>query len=404
MKNNWKNLQDLLFFQEGPGVRKNQFRNNGVKLLNVGNINDKKLNLDTTSIFISEEEAYGKYSHFLVEDGDLLICCSGIVVDNFHNKIVFAEEKHLPLCLNTSTMRFRTLNDDILNIKYFYYFLMTKLFKEQLQKLITGSAQLNFGPSHIKKIFMPIVDLNKQKQIAKTLDKAQELIDLRKESIAKLDELAKSIFIDMFGDPVSNPKGWTIEKFVKYIDYIGDIGSNGSNAVISKNLKMSDKKDFALMVRTVNLNKNDFNNDVKYVSEETYNFFKKSKIYGGEIIMNKIGSAGKFWIMPKLNIPVSLGLNQLMIKLKDLNTKFLYYFLSTEYGQVMIASKTNGAVTKSITKGAVKDFDIAVPPKDLQNKFASIIEKIEEHKSLYEQELEKLEENFQALLQQSFKE
>ena len=108
--------------------------------------------------------------------------------------------------------------------------------------------------------------------------------------------------------------------------------------------------------------------------------------------------------MPQLNIPVSLGLNQLMIKLKDLNTKFLYYFLSTEYCQIMIASKTNGAVTKSITKGAVKDFDIAVPPKDLQNKFAKIIEKIEEQKSLYEKELEKLEENFQALLQKSFQE
>ena len=59
-------------------------------------------------------------------------------------------------------------------------------------------------------------------------------------------------------------------------------------------------------------------NNLKYVSERTYNLFKKTKVYGGEIIMNKIGSAGKYWIMPNLNRPVSLGLNQLMMTFNNL--------------------------------------------------------------------------------------
>lgn len=385
-------LENYIHIQNGYAFKSNLFQNFGVPVVRITNVENGKLNLDKV-VYYSEDK---KLDKFFIKNNDILLSLTG-------------DDKTLKVCINESdeklylNQRVAILrSNESLVQKYLYYSI--KKYSLLILEKAKGIAQKNISVDDINSLEIPLPDLDEQKQIAKTLDKAQELIDLRKESIAKLDELAKSIFIDMFGDPVSNPKGWTIEKFVKYIDYIGDIGSNGSNAVISKNLKMSDKKDFALMVRTVNLNKNDFNNDVKYVSEETYNFFKKSKIYGGEIIMNKIGSAGKFWIMPKLNIPVSLGLNQLMIKLKDLNTKFLYYFLSTEYGQVMIASKTNGAVTKSITKGAVKDFDIAVPPKDLQNKFASIIEKIEEHKSLYEQELEKLEENFQALLQQSFKE
>lgn len=86
------NIPEVLFFQEGPGVRKWQFTDSGVKLLNVGNLNDNQLNLSTTSIYISNEEAFGKYSHFLVEEGDLLIGCSGIVVDKFHQKMAFAQK------------------------------------------------------------------------------------------------------------------------------------------------------------------------------------------------------------------------------------------------------------------------------------------------------------------------
>jgi type I restriction enzyme S subunit len=95
---------------------------------------------------LSEEEATGKYKHFLVDDGDLLIACSGIVVDNFHNKIAFAEKEHLPLCLNTSTMRFKALNDEV-DLNYFKYYLQTVHFTAQLRKLILSSL-IKIQPSY----------------------------------------------------------------------------------------------------------------------------------------------------------------------------------------------------------------------------------------------------------------
>ncbi|WP_151951975.1 restriction endonuclease subunit S [Aliarcobacter butzleri] len=399
MKSNWKNLQDLLFFQEGPGVRKNQFKHTGVKLLNVGNINDKKLNLDTTSIFISEEEAFGKYSHFLVEDGDLLICCSGIVVDNFHNKIVFAEEKHLPLCLNTSTMRFRTLNEDILNIKYFYYFLMTRLFKEHLQKLITGSAQLNFGPSHIKKIFMPIVKLEEQKQIAKTLDKAQELIDLRKESIAKLDELAKSMFIDMFGDPVSNEKGWDIEK-------LDDITTKIGSGSTPKGGKDSYKSEGISLIRSLNIHDNKFKyKDLAFIDDVQAKGLSNVIVEKNDVLLNITGaSVCRCAIVPEDVLPARVNQHVAIIRTdENVNSKYLMHlFISNYKDKLMHIATAGGATREALTKENIQNLEIPLPSIDLQNKFAQIIEKIEEQKSLYEQELEKLEDNFQALLQQSF--
>ena len=255
----------------------------------------------------------------------------------------------------------------------------------------------------LKETYIPLPPLETQKQIAAVLEKADQLRKDCKLMEQELNSLAQSVFIDMFGDPVTNPKGWEVGDFGDGIEYIGDIGSNGSNDNISKNLKMSSEENYAVMIRTTNLNVNDFTKNLKYVSEETYNYFSKSKIYGGEIIMNKIGSAGKFWMMPDLNRPVSLGLNQLMIRLSSLNSWYVYYYLSTNYAQMIINSKTRGATTKSITKAAVKSIPIMLPPINQQEKFAVAIEKINLQITEGKNELNMVNDMFNSLMQKAFK-
>ena len=170
-----KLIPEVLFFQEGPGVRKWQFRESGVKLLNGRNINDNALDLSTTSVYLSEDEANGKYSHFLAEEGDFVIACSGITIEKFDKKSAFVKKEHLPLCMNTSTMRFKSLNENVLDIRFFNYYIRSNAFLSQLQRLITGSAQLNFGPSHVKKIAIPLPPLEEQKRIAGILDEADRV-------------------------------------------------------------------------------------------------------------------------------------------------------------------------------------------------------------------------------------
>lgn len=151
-----KLLPEVSWFQEGPGVRTSQFTQSGVKLLNGTNIYKGKLLLDSTNRFISESEAFGPYSHFLVDEGDIVIASSGITIDKFEEKISFVKKEHLPLCMNTSTIRFKVRNES-LDALFLYYFFMSKKFKDQIGAQATGSAQLNFGPSHIEKveIFLP---------------------------------------------------------------------------------------------------------------------------------------------------------------------------------------------------------------------------------------------------------
>ena len=199
-KDEWRimRLNEIVFFQEGPGVRNYQYTKSGVKLLNVGNFVKNSLNLNNTDRYISEEEAYGKYNHFLVDEGDLLIACSGIKAEYFDEKIAFAEKKHLPLCMNTSTMRFKSLDENMLNLNYLKCYFQTESFKKQVFSIMTGSAQFNFGPTHLKYFKIPIPSLDEQKEIYELFNSVNDKISMISHELDKVNEFKRSLLQQMF--------------------------------------------------------------------------------------------------------------------------------------------------------------------------------------------------------------
>lgn len=186
-------LEKHLWFQEGPGVRNHQFTETGIKLFNGTNIQFNKIDLTNTTTHISSEEAFGIYKHFLIDEGDLLIACSGISVDRFNEKIAFALSSHLPLCMNTSTMRFKVIDNHILDIRYFQYFMQSLLFKNQIRRQATGSAQLNFGPSHVGKCFVVIPSIEEQQKIAAVLSAADAETSTLEKKLACLKDEKKAL-------------------------------------------------------------------------------------------------------------------------------------------------------------------------------------------------------------------
>ena len=403
MKNKKVNLNDICFFQEGPGVRKYQYCTKGVKLINVSNLVNGEVDLSNSNRYISQEEAYGRYKHFLIDEGDLIIASSGIKVEYLDKKVAFIKKENLPLCMNTSTIRFKVKNKNELDILYLSYFLKSKNFKNQISKLITGSAQLNFGGSHLKKINLFLPELNVQKKVSTLLLLIDNTIKNMQRKISILEQLTKSLFTRMFGDIKTNDKNWKIKKFHKIISILTDYHANGSYKILKDNVELLDFKEYALMIRTTDLENNNFIQGVKYINEKAYNFLKKTKIFGGELIINKIGSAGNVYLMPYLNIPVSLGMNQFMIRLKKNYSNIFYYkLLTTEYYTNVIKSNVQGAVTKTITKEAIKNIDIIIPPIELQNKFAERIEKIEKLKFEIEKSIEIAQNLYDSLISKYF--
>lgn len=149
---------DAVYFQEGPGVRNWQFRDEGVKLINVRNLVDGTLVTENTGRYLDPEEANGKYHHFLLSAGDLVMASSGVT----WGKIAEVGKNHLPLCLNTSMIRVRPLEG--FTKAFVRCFIEGGLFRSQIEKLITGSAQPNFGPSHLRQVTIPAPAAKLQKE------------------------------------------------------------------------------------------------------------------------------------------------------------------------------------------------------------------------------------------------
>lgn len=291
-------------------------------------------------------------------------------------------------------------NDKFIS-KYLFYYLIS--IRDKVLYDSYGGAQKHISQKYVKEIEVLLPPLKTQKKIVEALDKAQGLIDARKEQIRLMDELVQSRFVEMFGDQATNQNDYSVILFNDVIEYMGDIGSNGANAVVSAHLNMKQEPDYALMVRFLNFTANDFETNVKYVSEETYKFFKKSQVFGGELIFCKIGSAGLNYVMPHLNKPVSLGLNQIMVRTKNnINMTYLHTLLNTNFGKHLIEGCINGAVTKSITKGALKKIPIMFPPIDRQNQFADYVQKVGTIKLKMQTNLKELITTQQALIQQYF--
>lgn len=250
---------------------------------------------------------------------------------------------------------------------------------------------------------IPVYPESVQAEIVKRLDSVKAILSFREQELNALDELIKARFVEMFGDARKNPNKYDTVSFIDIVEYMGDIGSNGANKVVVDHLDMKDKEDYAMMVRFTNFTKNDFTDDVKYVSKEAYDFFKKSQIFGGELIICKIGSAGQNYVMPYLNRPVSLGLNQIMVRIKDkILMPYLYQYLHTDYGEFLISGCTNGAVTKTITKTELKKIPVMLPPMELQREFVAFVEQVDKSKATVQKALDETQLLFDSLMQQYF--
>ena len=402
MDKKWVAIPDVLFFQEGPGVRNTQYTEKGVKLLNVANLVDGNVDLSTSDRYISVEEAYGKYKHFLCDEGDFIVASSGIKVEYLDKKMGFVKKEMLPLCMNTSTVRFKTLDEQKLDIRYFMYYVKSHHYKKQVAFHITGSAQLNYGPTHLKKMIMPLIGIEKQKEIVDALDKISAIIEAHRQELEKLDELVKARFVELFGDPANNEKGFIKAPMGDYMTVLTDFSSNGSYKTLDSGVTMYDEPNYAWMVRTTDLESGDMTS-IKYIDENAYELLSKSKIFGGEIIMNKIGSAGKIYLMPQIDKPASLGRNAFMFRYDErINVKFLYHLLTSEYGQREIQQYVRGAVTKTITKNDTRAVLIIVPPIELQNEFEEFCKQLDKSKLIVQKSLDETQLLFDSLMQKYF--
>lgn len=389
-----ESIDKYVWYQEGPGVRKNQYTTKGIKLLNVANLVEGKIDLSTSHRYISDEEANGKYKHFLVDEGDLIIASSGIQVDYFDKKMGFVKKEHLPLCMNTSTIRFKVLDKKTTNINYFMYFLKSDMFKKQLKKLITGSAQLNFGPSHLKKIKVDMPTIQEQENAVNKLDRVQEIIDIRKKQIQELDELIKAQFIDMFEN------NECIEK-KKIINICKSIVRGPFGSALKKEFFVPKGENTYKVYEQKNAINEDASLGTYYIDEDKFNELKRFECKPDDIIMSCSGTIGKIYQLPN---DIEKGvINQALLKFTLDYSKILPIYFLEFIRSNMQNLETKGTGLQNLgSVSYIKEMKIPVPTMVRQKQFVEIVKQIDKQKFELRKSLEETERLMESLMNNYF--
>ena len=210
-----KPLQEFIKFQEGPGIRNWQYvEEDGINFLNIRCIQNNDLVLDTANM-ISKEEANGKYAHFMLNEWDLVISSSGTL-----GRYAIVREEHLPLCLNTSIIRFTPMHS-FDHYAYVYSYLTSRGFYHYLLTMGSGSVQLNFGPTHLKQIDLIVPPENILKKYNDLIFPLIEQMVTIKSEISKLTKLRDTLLPKLMSGEIDVSKiNCDLELKYNYMKYL----------------------------------------------------------------------------------------------------------------------------------------------------------------------------------------
>lgn len=258
--------------------------------------------------------------------------------------------------------------------------------KKNYLKQAIGGAQPNISQQVIKSTYIPIVKFSEQESVVSELDKINELIRLKKEQLKDFDNLAQSLFYEMFGDPVENEKGWEVKK----LNNICDVRDGTHDSP-----KYLQNSEYILITSKNIVNGSiDFEN-VNYISEEDYiKINKRSKVDNGDIIMPMIGTIGNPIIAHIDGTHKFCIKNVALIKFladSTVNNMFIVNLMRCSSFSSYLLNQNKGGTQKFVALGAIRKLPIPLPPLPLQHLFAQRIDQIEHQKAEVQKAITDLE-------------
>jgi len=287
-----------------------------------------------------------------------------------------------------------------LESRYLYYYTRTIPFIGYLVNLATGASYPAVSDKIVKSNKIPLPSLETQKRIVVLLDQAQELIDKRKEQITLMDQLVQSLFYDMFGDPVTNPKGW--DKFkIPAISTATQIGPFGSL------LHQQDYIEGGIpLINPMHIQGGLVVPNCSYsISEKKLSELSRYQVKVNDLIMGRRGEMGRCAVITDKEDGYLCGTGSLFIRpcLDKITSTFLWFVLSSKSMKKKLEEFSLGATMPNLNKKIIDNLTLPTPPLKLQTTFTERVQKIENQKKAMTKSLKKLEDNFNSLMQRAFK-
>ncbi|MBN9313504.1 MAG: restriction endonuclease subunit S [Chryseobacterium sp.] len=304
----------------------------------------------------------------------------------------------IDLTTNQAILGINIKDVERLDINYLRYWFQS--IKEKLLNRAVGVALMNISLGIVKDLEIPLPSLSEQKSIAAKLDKADEIRRLNQQLIGKYDALTQSLFLDMFGDPVKNEKGFLKVLLKEQCKIKGGKRVPKGESLIKENtgfpyIKAGNIKNGKVTTK-----------DLEFLLPETQKKIKNYIVDEGDVCITVVGAnIGDIGIVPKELHKANLteNANKILVKNQEiLDSKYLAFYLQMEFVQKNISKKTMAVGVPKLALFRIEELELLLPPIQLQNQFAERIEKIEAQKQLAQDGLAKSEALFQRLLQEAF--
>ena len=276
------------------------------------------------------------------------------------------------------------INDKMqVSTEYLYYFLKSK--KKKVNNIGRGVAQNNINISMLKgfKILLPEYVI--QCKMVDIFDKIENIIEMRKAELESLDKLVRARFVEMFGDPVKNTKGWQVKRLEELSIQInsGNTPKGGSSVYVDEGIAF---------FRSQNVWKDRLEmEDIVYISNDTHVSMKRSSLKNGDILMTKTGrintensSLGRAALYVGEDDKANVNGHVYFIRLKpEVNNKFILRILvSVEYRDLIRSVCVGGIDKRQLNKEHIENFPIICPPDNLVDKYIELVGHIDKSKLL----------------------
>ena len=374
-------LKDVFEIKKGKKVKiEETINDNSIPYIGIGNLRGNPI-----TQFTNDQRG------LLCEENDILLVWDGANCGTVGSG--------LSGYVGSTITRLRLINDTS-DSDYIFHFLKSKY--HYFNSNTTGATIPHLDKKKVHNLKIPLPSLPTQKKIVAILEKVEKLKGWRREADELTDELLKSTFLEMFGDPVKNPKGWEMRN-------LGEVAEVSSGLTLNSQ-RRANKENLFPYLRVANVYRNKLDlNEIKYIHVSDLEFerflLKKNDvlIVEGHGNIEEIGRAA-IW---NGEIPNCLHQNHIIkVRLNDnyISPSFLSFFLNFygNYGYFSSKSRTTSGLN-TISTNKVRKAKIPLPPVSMQKKFAEIYETIEQLREHQTQSSQHIEDLFNALMQQAFR-
>ena len=380
-------IKDVCDILNGFAFKSDNYVDKGIRIIRIANVQKGYIEDSTPAFYPLNSTGLDKY---MLDKGDLLISLTGNV-----GRVAILQEEMLPAALNQRVACLRIKSDKI-SKGYLFHILNSDFFERKCIQSAKGVAQKNMSTEWLKNYKIPLYSTEQQSEIVSVLDTLQSIICNRKYELQMLDNLIKARFVEMFGDPIENPKNWEITTVG---DIVTEVRYGTSKPAVDGGqypyLRMNNlTADGHLDLR-----------DLKYIdiSDEE---IEKCVVRTGDVLFNRTNSidlVGKTAVFDLSEEMVIAGYI-IRVRLKEnMLPEVFSEYMNLKALKDILRSMAKGAVNQAnINAQELQSIRIYLPDIELQKQFVTIKTQIDKSKATVQKALDETQLLFDSLMQQYF--